>query len=90
MPASAPASQLNAGRRVPGLTDPTFDPPGEYKLSYVTLKKVVGPALTATQVGSVDAVLVSHDQHADNFDRSGKTCALSAPRRPKDWRRGRV
>jgi hypothetical protein len=66
MPASAPASQLNAGRRVPGLTDPTFDPPGEYKLSYVALKKVVGPALTATQVGSVDAVLVSHDQHADN------------------------
>ncbi|MFY9841093.1 MAG: hypothetical protein WAK55_32405 [Xanthobacteraceae bacterium] len=66
MPASAPASQLNAGRRVPGLTDPTFDPLGEYKLSYVTLKKVVGPALTATQVGSVDAVLVSHDQHADN------------------------
>jgi L-ascorbate metabolism protein UlaG (beta-lactamase superfamily) len=61
------------------LTDPTFDAPGEYKLLYVTLKKLTGPALTATQVGPVDAVLLSHDQHADNFDRSGRAYALSAP-----------
>jgi L-ascorbate metabolism protein UlaG (beta-lactamase superfamily) len=29
--------------------------------------------------GSVDAVLLSHDQHADNFDRSGKAYAMAAP-----------
>jgi L-ascorbate metabolism protein UlaG (beta-lactamase superfamily) len=50
------------------LTDPTFDAPGDYKLGYVTLTKVTGPALSAEQVG---AVLVSHDQHSDNFDQRG-------------------
>jgi L-ascorbate metabolism protein UlaG (beta-lactamase superfamily) len=54
------------------LTDPTFDPPGEYRLPHVMLKKTDGPALTARQVGSVDAVLLSHDQHADNLDHSGR------------------
>jgi hypothetical protein len=38
-----------------------------------------GPARTADQVGQVDAVLLSHDQHADNFDRSGKAYAMAAP-----------
>jgi L-ascorbate metabolism protein UlaG (beta-lactamase superfamily) len=62
------------------LTDPTFDAPGEYQLPHVTLKKLSGPARTAAQVGQVDAVLLSHDQHADNFDRSGKAYAMAAPR----------
>ena len=62
------------------MTDPTFDAPGEYKLPHVTLKKTSGPALTAEQIGPLDAVLLSHDQHADNFDRSGKACAMRAPR----------
>jgi L-ascorbate metabolism protein UlaG (beta-lactamase superfamily) len=62
------------------LTDPTFDAPGEYKLPHVTLKKFAGPSRTAEQVGQVDAVLLSHDQHADNFDRCGKAYAMAAPR----------
>ena len=62
------------------LTDPTFDGPGEYKLPHVTLKKTARPALTAEAVGRVDAVLLSHDQHADNFDNSGKVFAMQAPR----------
>ena len=62
------------------LTDPTFDSPGEYKLPHVTLTKVSGPALTAEQVGAADAVLLSHDQHADNLDNAGKTYAMRAPR----------
>ena len=62
------------------LTDPTFDPPGDYKLSYATLTKTVGPALTTEQVGQVDAVVLSHDQHWDNFDRAGKAFAMRAPR----------
>jgi L-ascorbate metabolism protein UlaG (beta-lactamase superfamily) len=62
------------------LTDPTFDPPGEYELPHVTLKKLAGPARTAGDVGQVDAVLLSHDQHADNLDRSGKAFAMAAKR----------
>jgi L-ascorbate metabolism protein UlaG (beta-lactamase superfamily) len=62
------------------LTDPTFDGPGEYKLPQVTLKKTSHPALSPQQVGAVDAVLLSHDQHADNFDIAGKAYAMQAPR----------
>jgi len=62
------------------LTDPTFDPPGEYKLPHVTLKKTSHPALSANQIGRVDAVLLSHDQHADNFDHAGRAYAMQAPR----------
>jgi L-ascorbate metabolism protein UlaG (beta-lactamase superfamily) len=62
------------------LTDPTFDAPGDFKLPHVTLTKITGPALSAEQIGAVDAVLVSHDQHSDNFDHSGKTFAQKAPR----------
>jgi L-ascorbate metabolism protein UlaG (beta-lactamase superfamily) len=62
------------------LTDPTFDAPGEYPLPHVTLKKTGHPALTAEQVGRVDAVLLSHDQHADNFDHAGRAYAMQAPR----------
>lgn len=62
------------------LTDPTFDAPGEYNLAHVTLKKTSHPALTAEQIGRVDAVLLSHDQHADNFDHAGRPYAMQAPR----------
>jgi L-ascorbate metabolism protein UlaG (beta-lactamase superfamily) len=54
------------------LTDPTFDPPGAYQLPHVKLEKLVGPAMTPDKIGNVDAVLLSHDQHADNLDDSGK------------------
>lgn len=53
------------------LTDPTFDEPGEYP-GPVTLYKLSGPAVSAAEVGPVDVVLLSHDQHADNLDRSGR------------------
>jgi L-ascorbate metabolism protein UlaG (beta-lactamase superfamily) len=62
------------------LTDPTFDAPGEYKLAHVTLKRTSHPALTAEQIGRVEAVLLSHDQHADNFDHAGRAYAMQAPR----------
>ena len=61
------------------LTDPTFDAPREYKLPHVTLKKTSGPALTESQIGPLDAVLLSHDQHADNLDHAGKAYAMQAP-----------
>jgi L-ascorbate metabolism protein UlaG (beta-lactamase superfamily) len=53
------------------LTDPTFDPPGDYQ-GGVLLRKTAGPSLTAQEVGAVDAVLLSHDQHFDNLDRAGR------------------
>jgi L-ascorbate metabolism protein UlaG (beta-lactamase superfamily) len=61
------------------VTDPTFDAPGEYRLSYVTLTKTSGPALSADVIGPVDTVLLSHDQHSDNFDPAGRAFAAKAP-----------
>lgn len=54
------------------LTDPTFDGPGSYPAGSVTLEKRSGPAMPPASIGYVDAVLLSHDQHADNLDRSGR------------------
>ena len=54
------------------LTDPTFDAPGAYQLPHVKLEKLTGPALGADAIGDVDAVLLSHDQHADNLDHFGQ------------------
>jgi L-ascorbate metabolism protein UlaG (beta-lactamase superfamily) len=55
------------------LTDPSFDPPGEYpRGSYEPLRKTVGPAVSVKELGSIDAVLLSHDHHADNLDGEGR------------------
>jgi L-ascorbate metabolism protein UlaG (beta-lactamase superfamily) len=62
------------------LTDPTFDGPGDYPLPHTTLRKTSRPALTADQIGPVDAVLLSHDQHSDNLDTSGRAFLARAPR----------
>lgn len=62
------------------LTDPTFDAPGSYQLPHVKLEKLSGPALGAEAIGEVDAVLLSHDQHADNLDHSGRDFLTKARR----------
>ena len=62
------------------LTDPTFDAPGEHPLPHVTLTKTSGPALAADAIGPVDAVLLSHDQHADNLDTAGRAFLARVPR----------
>lgn len=54
------------------LTDPTFDEPGDYPSGSVTLHKLTGPALGADEVGAIDVVLLSHDQHPDNLDAAGR------------------
>jgi L-ascorbate metabolism protein UlaG (beta-lactamase superfamily) len=56
------------------LTDPTFDPPGEYPRpgTPVVLRKLTGPAVPADELEPVDAVLISHDHHADNLDPGGR------------------
>lgn len=62
------------------LTDPTFDAPGSYQLPHVKLEKLAGPALEPEAIGEIDAVLLSHDQHADNLDHSGKDFLAKAKR----------
>jgi L-ascorbate metabolism protein UlaG (beta-lactamase superfamily) len=63
------------------LTDPTFDASGtSYQLPHVKLEKLTGPALSVEAIGEVDAVLLSHDQHSDNLDNSGKDFLQKAPR----------
>ncbi len=55
------------------LTDPTFDPAGtEYAVGAYVLRKTAGPAVSPESLGRVDAVLLSHDHHFDNLDRSGR------------------
>lgn len=63
------------------LTDPAFDPAGsEFTNGPYTLRKTAGPAILADKIEPVDAVLLSHDQHFDNFDHSGRELSLRAPR----------
>jgi L-ascorbate metabolism protein UlaG (beta-lactamase superfamily) len=62
------------------LTDPTFDPPGAYPLGSVTLVKQAGPAIAAEEIGPLDAVLLTHDQHADNLDVAGRALLPQAKR----------
>jgi L-ascorbate metabolism protein UlaG (beta-lactamase superfamily) len=42
--------------------------------------KTLAPACTASSLGAVDAVLLTHDQHADNLDAGGRTLLDAAPR----------
>lgn len=60
------------------ITDPTFDPPGSHSSGTISLEKTEGPALQLSDIGPVDGVLLSHDQHADNFDQSGRLLAAKA------------
>ncbi|WP_329137296.1 MBL fold metallo-hydrolase [Streptomyces sp. NBC_01476] len=61
------------------LTDPTFDQPGDYPIGARALTKTVGPATTVDAISPVDAVLLSHDQHPDNLDRSGRELVAEVP-----------
>ena len=56
------------------LVDPTFDPPGRrYRFGWGTSsRKVAGPAVAADDLPPIDAVLLTHDHHADNLDEAGR------------------
>jgi L-ascorbate metabolism protein UlaG (beta-lactamase superfamily) len=66
-----------AGIRI--LTDPTFDPPGDFPSGPTVLVKTTGPAVRPEELGPVDVVLLSHDQHPDNLDRSGREYLSTVP-----------
>jgi L-ascorbate metabolism protein UlaG (beta-lactamase superfamily) len=63
------------------LTDPTFDPPGRsYGFGFGTRSvKTRGPAIARDDLGRIDAVLLSHDQHADNLDEAGRALLAEVP-----------
>jgi L-ascorbate metabolism protein UlaG (beta-lactamase superfamily) len=56
------------------LTDPTFDPPGDHPRpgTPVVLHKLKAPAVPASEIEPIDAVLISHDHHTDNLDPGGR------------------
>jgi L-ascorbate metabolism protein UlaG (beta-lactamase superfamily) len=62
------------------LTDPTFDPPGgSYRFGWGTgSRKLTGPAIAASDLGPIDAVLVTHDHHDDNLDAAGRALLPAA------------
>jgi L-ascorbate metabolism protein UlaG (beta-lactamase superfamily) len=62
------------------LTDPTFDPPGgSYRFGWGTgSQKLTGPAVPASALGRIDAVLLTHDHHDDNLDPAGRALLPSA------------
>ncbi|GAA1177978.1 L-ascorbate metabolism protein UlaG (beta-lactamase superfamily) [Kitasatospora gansuensis] len=54
------------------LTDPALDQtPGDYPAER-PLRRTAGAALAADRLPPVDLVLLSHDQHSDNLDRTGR------------------
>jgi L-ascorbate metabolism protein UlaG (beta-lactamase superfamily) len=69
-----------AGLRL--LTDPVFDPAGttyNFGPGFDSTKKDA-PAGSQRDVGAIDAVLLSHDQHGDNLDTLGRELVASVPR----------
>ncbi|SDE98062.1 L-ascorbate metabolism protein UlaG, beta-lactamase superfamily [Blastococcus aurantiacus] len=67
------------------LTDPAFDPPGTPhhfvvpgSAMRIPLRRTVGPAVAVEQLPPIDVVLLSHDEHADNLDTSGRRLLDSA------------
>lgn len=64
------------------VTDPAFDPAGG---SYQSgggrvLKKLQSPAIRPEELGPVDLVLLSHDQHKDNLDNAGREFLSTVPK----------
>lgn len=66
-----------AGARI--LLDPTFDPPQAYESDGETLTKTAGPGVSLGDLGRVDLVLLSHHEHEDNLDFSGRELVLRTP-----------
>jgi L-ascorbate metabolism protein UlaG (beta-lactamase superfamily) len=62
------------------LTDPTFDPPGRrYAFGWgSSSRKLAGPAIAATELPPIDAVLLTHEHHGDNLDTAGRELLPSA------------
>ena len=73
-----PTAVLNLGG-LTFLTDPAFDEPRDYQLPGRVMTKLTGPAIPAADLGPIDVVLLSHDEHKDNLDDSGRALLPSVP-----------
>ena len=64
------------------ITDPGFDPKGTEKDEGPghLLKKSMAPPIPVEEIGKIDAVFLSHQQHYDNLDISGRTILPKAGR----------
>jgi L-ascorbate metabolism protein UlaG (beta-lactamase superfamily) len=58
------------------LTDPTFDAPGTYASG---LTKTAPASAAPADLGRIDVVLLSHDEHDDNLDASGRALLADVP-----------
>jgi len=67
-----PTALIEIGRlRI--LTDPTFELAGyQYSAGPQVIGKTTSPTLLPSALGSVDAILLSHEQHGDNLDPAGR------------------
>lgn len=61
------------------LTDPTFDGPGDYAAPGATLTKTAPSTAAPGDLGPVDVVLLSHDEHPDNLDNAGRALLADVP-----------
>ncbi|WP_147313956.1 MBL fold metallo-hydrolase [Deminuibacter soli] len=63
------------------VTDPAFDAAGSHYPGGRAgmLVKTGSPALLPAQLGAVDLVLISHDQHKDNLDNAGREFIKTVP-----------
>jgi L-ascorbate metabolism protein UlaG (beta-lactamase superfamily) len=64
------------------LTDPVFDPAGgRYFFGWGTgSTKLTDSPISPDSLGTIDAVLLSHDQHEDNLDKAGRAFLPKAKR----------
>jgi L-ascorbate metabolism protein UlaG (beta-lactamase superfamily) len=69
--------------RLGGLTlvsDPGFDTPRDYpRPGGGVSTRLLGPAAAPDALGPLDVALVSHDQHVDNLDHSGRALLPGVP-----------
>ncbi|MGJ6964839.1 MBL fold metallo-hydrolase [Streptosporangium sp. G11] len=61
------------------LTDPTFDAPGDYPIPGGRLTKTAPSSAAPADLGRIDVVLLSHDEHPDNLDDSGRALLADVP-----------
>ncbi|MEU0084528.1 MBL fold metallo-hydrolase [Streptomyces sp. NPDC006274] len=61
------------------LTDPSFDGPGDYQAPGRVLTKTAAAGGSPGDLGRIDVVLLSHDEHADNLDTSGRALLADVP-----------
>lgn len=63
------------------LTDLVLDPAGSaFDYGLYQLEKTSPVSVAPDQLGRIDAVLLSHEQHGDNLDRAGRELLSSVPR----------